>query len=171
MIIAKNYFESIKYRERTIVFTELDSTESYEIKGDYFYLHNTYRTNSGPIIAQTDSSVRFNRRKVKTLKLGKDAQLRAVGKKHVLNFREKDSWWTPILLSKTEEGDVIVRIPNEKNPKLPGLLKQRAMDKEHRDGHFYKDRLTAVQVDALISKGLFNDTIVHLTKDGRVLQK
>ncbi len=162
IIFGHDYFRSVDYTDKKIPKTEIDTSGNYILKGQKIYIVDKgeeIKVKGGFPFTIKDDTLYFSELTVMEIALGKKAFLRKMADNYVLNIKEEHDWYTLVFMEIGRNGDLIARILNEIDlEKLPGIT------------HIYEDngdqylsaRWTSTELNDLLEKGVFSDTLFNL---------
>lgn len=171
IIIGKDYYKNIKYREEKVFKQEIDTSSSYVLKENKIYIIDKVKSEISegfPVKIENDT-IYYKERRVYEIALGKKAFLRKVKKNYILNFREEKQWWQVILIRKDRTGNIIVaNLTNDMVYEFSNYKHIHTFSSKYGDWDYIEANWTKKELLEMINKGVFSDTIFILKWDKSV---
>ncbi|MEO9801791.1 MAG: hypothetical protein ABJF04_01030 [Reichenbachiella sp.] len=161
LIVGKFYFANIEYKKISIPYSTRDTTQYAIFNDNKAYPYDSIQQRiigiGYPYEIRNDS-IYYTTREILEAQLGRKAVLRSVGEQFVLNVKNDNQWWELFLMGVTNQEKILIRYPNNEQLAELGITPIFTNDEED----FYEVKWRAKEMDQLIGKNIFADTLLFL---------
>lgn len=164
--ITKDRFQYIYTELDTLTLAEIDTSDAYLISGQTLYIFDELEDGYARIVARQDGYLVYEGKALVEFWINERNPLRRVGEQYLFSSSKNVYWWELYLLAVAENGDIVIKrlCAND----LPLIDEKELIKKEkYTNSYYYAVKWTRKELEALLEKGFFSDTVFVLAKEQR----
>ncbi len=162
VIVDKNTYLRIAYREKKAAMAVIDTSSSFLLKNNKIYLinkDNDLKIHGGFAYTVKDDTCFYRIPDITEINLGRSTFLRKVNNYYFINYKNDNHWWFINLIEKTNDGGILVTVPN-----LEHMENVASYDKIYsfEYDHYIEAEWTSGDMLNMVVKDVFIDTFFYL---------